>query len=419
MPTLNLNLPAPHPGQQQIIAEAKRFNVVCCGRRFGKTQLGVDRLVLPALHGAPCGWFSPTYKYLAEAWRDVSRLLAPVTQKVNQQEHRIELIQGGVVDMWSLDSPDPARGRKYKIAIVDEAALVKDLKEAWQSAIRPTLSDLRGDAWFLSTPRGMGYFKFLFDSGQDPTRKSWASWQMPTEANPFIDPEEIEAARLDITEAAFNQEYLAQFVNWEGAVFRKVLEAATAARLVAPEKGHEYIIGCDWGKSADYTVFAVLDTTTNAMVEMVRTNQVDYTVQRGRLRALNERWKPLKIIAESNSIGVPIIEELIREGLPVHPFQTTNASKTQAIEALALAFEQESIRILNDPVLLGELQAYVAERLPSGLMRYQAPPGAHDDTVMALAMAWTAVAGSFADRGFRQAIEFFDMMNRQNPEYYA
>jgi hypothetical protein len=51
------------------------------------------------------------------------------------------------------------------------------------------------------------------------------------------------------------------------------------------------------------------------------------------------------------------------------------------------------IRILVDPVLVSELVAYQAERLPSGLMRYGAPGGQHDDTVMALAMAWTAVSG--------------------------
>jgi hypothetical protein len=70
----------------------------------------------------------------------------------------------------------------------------------------------------------------------------------------------------------------------------------------------------------------------------------------------------------------------------------TNASKTQAIESLAMAFERGDIHIPNDPVLIGELLAYQAERLPSGLMRYGARGGQHDDTVMALAMAWSAVS---------------------------
>jgi hypothetical protein len=125
---------------------------------------------------------------------------------------------------------------------------------------------------------------------------------------------------------------------------------------------------------------------------MDRSNRVDYTVQCERLKVLAEHWQPLQIIAEQNSIGQPIIEQLSRDGLHIQPFLTTHASKGQAIETLALAFERSEIRILNDPVLVSELVAYQGERLPSGLLRYGAPDGQHDDTVMALAMAWTAVS---------------------------
>jgi len=95
--------------------------------------------------------------------------------------------------------------------VVDEAAHVKNLQEVWQQVIRPTLTDLKGGAWFLSTPNGMNYFKTLYDRGQDPERDDWASWQMPTSENPYMEPAEIEAARLDLTEAAFNQEFQALF----------------------------------------------------------------------------------------------------------------------------------------------------------------------------------------------------------------
>jgi len=93
-------------------------------------------------------------------------------------------------------------------------------------------------------------------------------------------------------------------------------------------------------------------------------------------------------------MGDPLVEQLLRMGLPVQAFTTTQASKAQAIDALALGFEKGEIRILSDPVLIGELQAYQAERLPSGMLRYSAPEGLHDDTVMALALAWQAVKGN-------------------------
>ena len=390
---IEIELPAPHAGQRQVLAEAKRFNVLACGRRWGKTVLGIDRIVKPVLEGLPAAWFSPTYKMLLEAWRALQEALAPVITSRNNAEYRLECRGGGSLTMFSLDGDvsDTVRGRAFKSVVVDEAALVKQLRSVWENAIRATLADHRGDAWFLSTPRGMNDFKAFYDRGQDPEREDWASWQMPTSTNPHIAPEEIEAARIDMTEAAFNQEFLAQFVSWEGAVFRRVMECATAERKDGPEAGHDYVIGADWGRSNDYTVFTVIDVTARAMVDMDRSNRVDYVVQRGRLQALCDRWRPSQIIAESNSIGQPIIEELQRAGLPVKAFTTTNASKAEIIEALALAFEQGSISILPDPVLLGELQAFAAEQLPGGMLRYAAPGGGHDDTVMSLAIAWSVI----------------------------
>ena len=175
-----------------------RFNVLACGRRkhWGKTTLGVDLLVPPALEGKPVAWFAPTYKMLTEVWREVRRVFAPATARVSAQEHRLELVTGGVVDMWSLDTPNTARGRRYARAVMDEAAMVADLEDAWNAVIRPTLVDFKGDAWFLSTPKGYGFFRALYEAGQNPDRPDWASWQMPTTSNPHIDPEEVEAARL-------------------------------------------------------------------------------------------------------------------------------------------------------------------------------------------------------------------------------
>ena len=238
----------------------------------------------------------------------------------------------------------------------------------------------------------MNYFKTLFDYGQDPSFKNWASWQMPNSENPFMPSEEIEEARKG-RESVFNQEWLAQFINGEGSVFRNVNQVATVAPGGKPEAGHVYVIGCDWGRSNDATAFVVVDLTDRKVVDLDSFSQVEYAIQRTRLKALSDKWKPQQITAEQNSIGGPIIEQLRRDGLRVPAFTTTNPSKAKAIDDLVLAFEQRDIRILNDPRLIRELIAYQAERLPSGLLRYGAPSGQHDDCVMALLIAWTAVSG--------------------------
>src|SRR5215831_7910162 len=148
-----------HEGQRQIVREAKRFNVLCCGRRYGKTLFGADLLAETGLTAqAPAGYFAPTYKHLEEGWRALTAQLGGAIRHQNANQHRLELHKGGVVEGWSLDGDQgghkkqyrAARSRKYKRVVIDEAALVESLEDVFNQAIGPTLIDLKGDAWFLS-----------------------------------------------------------------------------------------------------------------------------------------------------------------------------------------------------------------------------------------------------------------------------
>ena len=392
--TLRIRLPRLHAGQVRVVREARRFNVLACGRRFGKTTLGLDREVHPALGGYPVAWFSPTYKMLAEVWRDAKRIFKPVTLRVSAQEHRLELITGGVVDMWSLDNPDAARGRKYKRAVIDEAAMVAGLQEAYQAVIRPTLTDYEGDAWFKSTPKGLNFFKQMFDWGQDPFKSEWKSWRMPTTANPFINPGEVERAREELPEMTFRQEYLAEFLQNEGAVFRNI-----AANLTAPggedpsaHKGHRIVAGVDWAQKHDFTAISVLCATCRRELALDRFNKIEWAFQRGRVKLLCGRWAVGQILAEENSIGSPNIEALRRdENLPVEAFQTTATSKPPLIQSLALALEKQEYAWLNVPVATAELEAYESRvNANTGRVSYSAPEGMNDDTVIARALALNA-----------------------------
>src|SRR5574343_1917547 len=136
-----------HRGHQSVLAGTTRFKVISAGRRFGKTLLAVEWLALMeggAIDGASVAFFSPTYKLLLDVWTDMERTLKPVTRKANKTEMRIELITGGKVDFWTLEDPDAGRGRKYHRIVIDEAAHARHLKDAWERAIAPTLTDYRG-----------------------------------------------------------------------------------------------------------------------------------------------------------------------------------------------------------------------------------------------------------------------------------
>lgn len=392
-----------HQGQVDILTRAARFNTVACGRRFGKTTLGLALAYYGAPHspgglskGYDVGWFAPSYKLLDEAWRGAKGFLREYIKRTDSQQHRMELTTGAALDFWTLEDPDGGRGRKYGLVLVDEAAMARHLQQAWDAAIRPTLTDCRGGAWFFSTPKGRNFFWELSQRGT--INPDWRAHHAPTVANPHIDPAEVEEARLSLPERIFAQEYLAQFLEDGGGVFRRVTSAIDTTLPADPHQardagdGRAYVIGVDWGRHNDFTVLTVVDARDRSVAAVDRFTDINYDVQLQRLRALHQRFPRAPILAESNSMGGPLVEALQRMRLPVRPFQTTAASKSQAIEALALAFEQGAIRLPPVQWLIDELMAFDQERTASGAMRYAAPRGGHDDGVMSLAIAWSGVA---------------------------
>ncbi len=204
-----------HTNQDLIIKSAKRFNVLKCGRRFGKTSVAEELIIDPALDGFPVAYYAPTYKDLDEFWQTIKSIVHDIIATKNEQLKQIRLITGGVIDMWSLDTPDSGRGRKYKRVVIDECEKARHLKTAWNGTIRATLTDYKGDAWFLSTPQfGRTYFKELHKRADDRKyQHEWMSWTFSTYDNPFMDSQEIDSARATLDPLYFACEYLAEDVS--------------------------------------------------------------------------------------------------------------------------------------------------------------------------------------------------------------
>jgi hypothetical protein len=374
-----------------VLRETKRFNVVDCGRRWGKTTLGINLLVPPAIEGRPVGWFAPSYKYLEGPWHDFTTILRPLIARSNKTERRIELVTGGVVEFWSLEDEDAGRSRKYARVAIDEAAKVKGLGTAWNEAIRPTLADFQGDAFFLSTPKGRDYFWELYSKGLDRLQPDWACWQMPTSTNPYIASAEIEALRDGLPERVFAQEVLAEFLEDGGGVFRRVLEAIDSGRRSpdAATAGRIYSMGSDLARIQDFSVNSVLGPD-GRQVWHERYNQTSWTRQTEIIAATSVRFLQAPVNLDTTGLGDPIYEALRAKVMgPIRPYQFTNSSKEALIDNLAIQIEQGRLRLMDIPEQTSELLAFEYEILPSRKVRMQAPEGMHDDCVIALALsAW-------------------------------
>jgi len=387
---ITIPMPRPHPAQRRVFDSDARFQIVLAGRRWGKTELGVDRIIrgvcrMPGIYWwVGLSWRSASMK---RAWRLLGRRLRPAGAQIREADKEIRIPNGSEIWLRTAERPDSLSGEGLRGVVLDEFTLMSE--RVWTEFLRPTLADYRGWAMFIGVPKGRNWTFGLYQRGMDDKQVTWASWRLPTSDNPFIPASEIEDARRTLPDRIFRQEFMAEFLDDAGGVFRGVTEAATATWQEAASERHSYVMGVDWGKLNDFTVISVIDATRGACVFQDRFNQIDYTLQLKRLRAVYDRFKPDLIIPERNSMGEPLIEQLIADELPVQPFTTTAASKKIAVEALALAFEQGELKIVPDPVLIGELQAYEMKRLPSGMLRYSAPEGMHDDCVTALMLAWS------------------------------
>lgn len=371
---VKINLSKLHDGQLKVINESKRFNVLCCGRRWGKSKLAVNLLCETAIDGYPSGYFTPTYKLLEGTFNDCLKSLQPIVSRKHDNK-KIELITGGSIEFWSLDNEYAGRSRKYKRAILDEVAFAKNLWDVWMEAVRPTLTDLKGDGWLLSTPKGKNDFHKFYVRGK--SEEQWASWQMPTSTNPYIDKGEIEDAKKDMPELAFAQEYLAEFSENIANPFGTNFIRQCTFEI---SKNIPICYGIDLAKSHDYTVIIGLD----------KFGSVCY------LDRFQKDWRQTKltiatlpkapILMDSTGVGDPIFEDLYSQGLDIEGFKYSQTSKQQLMEGLAAAIQQRKITF-PESVITEELNIFEYQFSSTGV-KYSAPQGYHDDAVNSLALAW-------------------------------
>lgn len=375
-----IEFPKPHDGQMEVARRAKRYNVIQCGRRWGKTTFLETLLCQTAIEGFPVGWFAPTYKYIELVWSEVTETLRPVIARQSSQSRRIELTTGGSFEFWTLDSPDPGRSRKYKRIGIDESGFARSLLNTWHTAIRPTLTDLKGDAWFVGTPKGRRDFHELYSYGEQG-KPGWMSFRRPTVDNPIIDPAEVEEARLGMPKSAFEQEYLGIPADDGGNPFGIEAIGRCFRGWDAIPDGEPVCWGVDLAKSQDWTV-AIGLAATGAVVRFERWQGVPWpdTIQR-----LARLIGPRPAMVDSTGVGDPIVDMLQRDIPRVEGYHFSSQSKQRLMEGLAHAIQSESI-VFADPVLKSELDSFGYEYTKNGV-RYSAPDGLHDDSVCALALA--------------------------------
>ncbi len=383
------------PKAKDIISNPARFKMLNWHRKARKTTLAISNLIRYAATFNHVYWYvSPSYSAAKRTvWDDpeiLPRLLPGWADdtatwfKKNETELRIYFPKsGGSIYFIGADRPDLMRGPNPWGVVHDEFSVQR--KEVWQDVVQPILlANPNAFAWFLFTPRGKNHaYDLMLQHESDP------NWQISTVncyQSGIFTPEQIEEMKAQMIPASFQQEFMCEFLEGEGSVFRHVKEVCNA-QVKEPIPGHLYVMGVDLGKSQDYTVITVYDRKTNYQVYQERFNILEWPFQRAKIAHVSGKYNNALTVLDTTGIGGPIYDDLSRLGVPIQPFSFTNTSKKEIIEKLSIYIEQKYIRMIPTQETLTEFDSYEIEYTPTGLVTYNARSGMHDDIVIAQALA--------------------------------
>ena len=315
------------PWQQEVFADPTRFKVIAAGRRCGKSRLCAITLLIEGLKcpsGSAVMYVAPT---MGQARQIVWDLLLELGREIIQSSHinnlEITLINGAKIYIRGSDRPDTLRGVSLTYAVLDETADIKP--ETWEQVVRASLSDKRGKALFLGTPKGRNWFFDLYNLGQEDDPE-WKSWHFTTKDNPLIDEAEIESAKKTLSSFAFGQEYLASFNNAGSDIFKE----EWLKYGVEPEYG-SYFIACDLAgfeevarqaanskKRLDQTAIAVVKVTDDGkwFVKEIVFGRWDIRETAATILLKMREYRPLSVGIERGALKnavLPYLSDLMRK----------------------------------------------------------------------------------------------------------
>lgn len=257
-----------YPEVHKTLANA-RFCVIVAHRRFGKTVLAVNHLIMQAaLNKKPQGMFAYVAPFRTQAKAVAWDYLKHYTRnfpgrKVNESELSVDLPACGTrsrIRIFGADNPDALRGLYFDGVVLDEVAQMKP--DVWGEIIQPALADRRGWAVFIGTPKGVNLFSELFNYANEQQAdgsKEWAALRFPVDETNALPAEEVERLRRELSESKFRQEMCCDFSASSDDILIS-LDDVDAALARTPDmemaKNWPIIIGVDVARfGEDATVF--------------------------------------------------------------------------------------------------------------------------------------------------------------------
>jgi hypothetical protein len=351
--------------QKEVYSDSTRFKVVVAGRRCGKSRLSVVNLLVEGLKcpkGSAVMYVAPTQGQARQIiWDAIMDLGRDVISNSHVNNMDITLINGAKIYVRGSDRPDTLRGVSLTYLVLDEVADIK--ADTWEKVLRASLSDKKGRALFIGTPKGRNWFYDMYNLGLSEEDSEWKSWHFTTRDNPLIDPDEIEGAKKSLSSFSFKQEYEASFDNAGTDVFKE----SWLKYGPEPEYGNYYIAVDLAGfeninntqarkNRLDKTAIAVVKSTEDGVwfVNKIETGRWDVKETAARILKNVKEFRPMAVGIERGSLKnavLPYLSDLMRSNnvyCHIEDLTHGNRKKTERIIwSLQGRFEHGKV-ILNE-----------------------------------------------------------------------
>lgn len=244
---------------QQLVADSKkRFKLVTAGRRWGKTFLSIREIAYQAREPNKLIWYVTSSYRAAKmiVWKELKNRLLDLrwVDKINESELSVNLKNGSQICLKGAENAQQLRGVSLSYVVIDEAAQVHP--DVWTEVIRPALADQQGGALFITTPLGRSNWTYDLYRQAQQSPQQWDAYQFTTAEGGFVTQAEIEAAKADMSERQFRQEFLA---TWEDAASRVAwaFDRDQNIKELDSYSTHHLEVGCDFNISPISAVIMV------------------------------------------------------------------------------------------------------------------------------------------------------------------
>ena len=381
---------------QSIISSEGMYHTMVCGRQSGKSTTLLGLVLYYAINypKSVILYVSPVYSQVSKIQTQIIDALgvSGIIVSANKASYEIKLINGSTIYFRSAERADNIRGLAVDYLLVDES---QDIKTSdFQKSILPTIT-ARGKKCILGgTPKKKNFFHDYYQMGKSPEFPNHTSYSFPSWESPYVSEEFIEEQRKSLPENVFKQEFEAVFLEDDGQVFKGLGNVLINDAWPQRTQGMNTYAGLDIGTREDYSVLTIVDEMGRVLF-IWRDRHIQYSEIVDKVVQLCKQYNVRELIVESNGPGDVMFETIKKQYSRAEPLFQTNDTKSNIIRRLMtdiedIALELPSVKLFAP--LGDEMEIFEYEILPSGKIRYSAPNGFHDDTIMSLAMAnWSRV----------------------------